>query len=72
MGFVVDVQFLRGAGLDATKRFLASRRDERAAEALSYISECKEAGDFADFSPEAYLQRQREYSGAWPKERIQT
>ena len=64
MGSVVDVQFLCGTGLDATKRFLSSQRDERAVEALSYISDCEEAGDFANFSPEAHLQGYREYFGA--------
>ena len=63
MGSVVDVQFLCGAGLDATKRFLASQRDERAREALHYISECEEAGDFDGFSPEEHLQGNREYFG---------
>ena len=64
MGSVVDVQFLCGAGLDATKRFLASQRDERALEALHYISECEEAGDFDGFSPEEHLQGNREYSAS--------
>ena len=64
MASVVDVQFLCGGGLDATKRFLASMPDERAAAALSYIAECEEAGDFDEFSPETYLQGQREYFGA--------
>lgn len=63
MGCIVDVQFLCGAGLDVTKRVLASQRDERAVEALRYISECEEAGDFAEFSPEAHLQGNREYFG---------
>ena len=63
MASVVDVQFLCGAGLDATKRFLASLRDERAAAALSYIADCEKAGDFDGFSPEAHLQRYREYFG---------
>ena len=64
MASVVDVQFLCGAGLDATKRFLASLHDERAEAALSYIAECEDAGDFDEFSPEGYLQGQREYFGA--------
>lgn len=38
MPSVVDVQFLCGAGLDATMRFLASLRDEKGAAALSYIA----------------------------------
>jgi hypothetical protein len=63
MASVVDVQFLCGAGLDATKRFLASQHDERAAAALSYIADCEKAGDFDEFSPEAHLQGYREYFG---------
>jgi hypothetical protein len=63
LGSVVDVQFLCGAGLEATKRFLASRSDERSAEALSYIADCEKAGDFADFLPEGPLQGYREYFG---------
>jgi hypothetical protein len=64
MGSVVDVQFLCGAGLDATKRFLGSLADERAAAAWSYIVDCEKAGDFDEFSPETHLQGYREYFSA--------
>jgi hypothetical protein len=60
---VVDVQFLCGSGLDSTKRYLESLRDERAAAALSYLVQCEKAGDFEEFSPEAHLQVYREYFG---------
>jgi hypothetical protein len=63
MASVVDVQFLCGAGLDATKRLLASQTDERAAAALSYLIKCEKAGDFDRFSPPEYLQGYREYFG---------
>lgn len=64
LGCYLDIQFLCGAGLDLTKQFLASRRGDDAAEALSRLLECEAAGDFAGFSPEAHLQQYRRYFSA--------
>lgn len=41
-----DVQFLVGAGVDATLRYLSSRQDSEAKDALRYLLRCREAGDF--------------------------
>ena len=45
MGF--DVQFLVGAGVEKTLRYLAQRREAWAATALSYLERCKEADDLS-------------------------
>jgi hypothetical protein len=63
LGCYLDVQFLCGAGLEATKRFLASQPGEAAAGALQYLQKCEEVGDFAGFSPEAHLRGYRRYFG---------
>ena len=44
----LDVQFLCGAGLPATREFLASLRIPSAAAALNYLTHCEQAGNFAD------------------------
>jgi hypothetical protein len=61
LGSCLDVQFLCGAGLIATKRFLASRSDPPSAAALSYLEKCERTGDFADFSPQSHLETYRRY-----------
>ena len=64
LGTYLDIQFLCGAGLEPTKRFLSSHESQAAADALQYLQECEQAGDFDDFSPEAYLEDYRRYFGA--------
>lgn len=63
LGCYLDVQFLCGAGLGATKQFLASQPGENAAKALDCIRECEGAGDFESFSVEAHLDHYRRYFG---------
>lgn len=46
----IDVQLLCGAGLDATKAYLAADRTADASDALQYLVDCEAAGDFTDFS----------------------
>lgn len=48
--FSIDVQLLCGAGLEATKAFLAGHPAPEARRALDYLVACEEAGDFEDFS----------------------
>lgn len=60
---VVDVQFLCGAGLDATKRYLAAQASPEAAEALRCLEDCEAAGDFLRFSPQEHLAHYRRYFG---------
>jgi hypothetical protein len=46
----IDVQLLCGAGVDATKAFLAYDPDSEARKALNYLIECEAAGDFDGFT----------------------
>jgi hypothetical protein len=55
----IDVQLLCGAGLDATKAYLAADGTPAASDALRYLLDCEGAGDFIDFS---VAQRSREYT----------
>jgi len=57
----LDVQFLCGSGLEDTKRYLAHQTSKEAAEALTRIVECEQAGDFADFTPANHLENYRQY-----------
>jgi hypothetical protein len=59
----LDVQLLCGAGLEPTKRFLSSQDGRIAADALQYLRECEQAGDFDEFSPDEYLAGYRRYFG---------
>jgi hypothetical protein len=63
LGSSLDVQFLCGAGLAETKRFLAKGPFLAAANALTDIEKAERAGTFIDFSPKAHLQTYREYFG---------
>lgn len=62
LGCVIDVEFLCGAGIDETKRFLAGHPSASAADALAYIEEC-ESGHFAAFCAAEHLYRYKEYFG---------
>ncbi|MBS2032327.1 MAG: hypothetical protein JST54_30790 [Deltaproteobacteria bacterium] len=46
-----DMEYLLGAGLDATKRFLAGHGSSEAQRALARIAECERAGNFDGYSP---------------------
>jgi len=63
LGCYLDIQFLCGAGLAETKRFLAAESGTAAASALEYLEKCEKAGDFAGFSPASHLERYRRYFG---------
>lgn len=60
----LDIQLLCGAGLEATKRFLSSQEGGAAADALQYLRECEQSGDFDEFSPDKHLEGYRRYFGA--------
>ncbi len=45
-GCSFDIQFLVGAGVDATIEYLTQNNDPDASDAVDYIRVCKEAGDF--------------------------
>ena len=57
----VDIQLLCGAGLGATKEYLAGSKDQSAAAVLHYLRECEAAGDFDGFSPEDWMKVYQEY-----------
>lgn len=59
----LDVQFLCGAGLEETKAFLQISPDPRAPDALEYLQECEEGGDFRDWTPQAWLANYQNYFG---------
>jgi hypothetical protein len=63
LGCYLDIQFLCGAGLAETKRFLAAQPGAAASEALAYLEECEEGGDLVGFSPQAHLEEYRRYFG---------
>lgn len=57
----IDVQFLCGAGLAATKEFLAGSNSSEASAALQYLNECARTGDFADWTPQKCIEQYRSY-----------
>ena len=59
----LDGQFLCGAGLAATKEYLAKSKSQSASAALEYLIECERAGSFADWTPEQTLSDYRSYFG---------
>jgi hypothetical protein len=63
LGAYLDVQLLCGAGLETTRKFLASQPGAVAAAALRRLVECERAGDFDGFSPAKQLARYRDYFG---------
>jgi hypothetical protein len=67
LSFQIDGELLLGAGLDATRQFLASRpNDVTAVEVLEYLESGEESSRYAYFSPEAWRQHyRRRYGVAW-------
>jgi len=60
----LDIQFLCGAGLPATKAFLTAHAQVPEAEdALEYLSACEASGDFEDFTVQAWAARYARYFG---------
>jgi len=59
LGCLLEIQLLCGAGLEATRRHLASQTGAAAADALARLNECAQAGDFEDFSPAEHLEQYR-------------
>lgn len=57
----VDVQLLCGAGLEQTKAYLSSSRDEEATLALEYLAEAEATDDFNGFNVEKALEVHRSY-----------
>ncbi len=59
----LDVQFLCGAGLAATKEYLLKSEDLSAADALEYLTKCEQTRDFEDWTPQASIKQYRRYYG---------
>lgn len=57
----VNIQLLCGAGLQPTRSYLASSHQPPAVDALTYLDECIEAGDFQDWSPPKTIANYRRY-----------
>lgn len=62
-GCGLDVQFLCGAGLPATREFLAKSSDPSASAALQYLTECEQTGDFDGWTPQSSIEQYRGYYG---------
>jgi hypothetical protein len=59
--FTVDIQTICGAGLAKTKEYLAQLTDISAKEALEYLIECEQSGDFRGWKPQTSIDAYREY-----------
>lgn len=59
----IDVQLLCVAGLDQTRAYLSEQGSAEAEAALRYLTECEAAGDFDDFSVQAYASWWSTYYG---------
>ena len=59
----LDVQFLCGAGFEATQEFLSRSSAPSASAALEYLKKCERAGDFAGWSPAKCLADYQRYYG---------
>lgn len=65
-GRKLDARLLCGAGLPATKAFLAAQPRAEAAEALRHLEEREDAGYFAEFSTQSHLDSYRTHFGLEP------
>ena len=63
----IDVQFVCGAGVDETIRFLEQSNDPDAAEALDYLRGCIGSGDFDSWTPAIHVGYYRYYYGLDPE-----
>lgn len=59
--FMIDVQLLCGAGLEATQLYLLEMDEEEAVAELAYLEKCEAAGDFEDFSKEVWMKQAKLY-----------
>jgi len=60
-GSGLDVQFLCGAGLAATKEYLAKSGTSSASAVLKYLNECEQTGEFTDWTPQKTITYYRRY-----------
>ncbi len=57
----LSIQLLCGAGLEKTKKYLATHPDAKAKDALNSILESEKWDDFENFVPEAYMTYHEQY-----------
>lgn len=62
----LDFRLLCGAGLQATKDFLAAHPSKEAADALRLLTEREESGHFVEFTTQGHLDSYRRYFGLEP------
>jgi hypothetical protein len=62
-GCSLDVQFLCGPGLDATRQYLTKLNTESAHAALEYLGKSVESGDFDGWTPQETIADYRRYFG---------
>ncbi|WP_315812597.1 hypothetical protein [Bradyrhizobium sp. SZCCHNR2028] len=62
-GCYVDIQFVCGAGLEATEEFLRSSSAPEAEKLLARLHQAKRAGAFDGFTPQQHLAFYRRYYG---------
>ncbi|MCC5613210.1 hypothetical protein LC612_42665 [Nostoc sp. CHAB 5834] len=60
-GCYIDAQLLCGAGFDPTVDYLKSLDTKVDKDALEWILEVEQAGEFDEFSPESYIQYYEKY-----------
>jgi len=56
----IDIQLLCGAGFDETEAYLRANGPE---DALAYLRECRDSGDFDDFTPATRMAEYERYYG---------
>jgi hypothetical protein len=62
-GCGLDAQFLCGAGLSASKGFLAGSNAASAPAALAYLNGCELNGNFINWTPQSTIDHWRNYYG---------
>jgi hypothetical protein len=67
LGCGLDVQFLCGAGIEETRRYLAQTETDESRDALKYLDECVESGDFDSWTPAKWVDYYRYYFKLDPK-----
>jgi len=66
LGCGLDVQFLCGAGVEQTRKYLESAEPAMATKALAYLESCIQSGDFRGWTPLDSVVSHRQYLGLKP------
>lgn len=57
----LDVQFICGAGIEQTRNYLAQTDTDESHDALKYLDECIDSGDFKNWTPAKWIAYYRYY-----------